>query len=62
MTIPTETYIGGKRYIEGFCLSSETKPTDNIATGSIMTEVNTGKVFFYNATAEAWVEQFSFQT
>ena len=62
MTIPHETYIGGKRYIEGFCLSTESKPTAIIATGSIMVEVDTGKVFFYNATSEAWVEQFSFQT
>lgn len=62
MTIPNETYIGDKRYIEGFCLSTDTKPTEDIAEGSILTEVNTGKVFFYNATAETWVEQFSFQS
>ena len=42
-------------------MSTDTKPTEDIAEGSILTEVNTGKVFFYNATAESWVEQFSFQ-
>ena len=50
----------------GYCefagLHTDTKPTDNIATGSIFLEVDTGTVFFYNADAESWVEQFSFQS
>ena len=49
-------------YIEAACLSSDTKPTDGrFATGSICVEVDTGNVFFYNATSKQWVEQFSFQ-
>lgn len=47
--------------IEGSCLSSDTKPTAGIANGSIMVEVDTGTVFFFNETSSEWVEQFSFQ-
>ena len=61
MTITYEKIIGGKRYIEGFCESSESKPTDNICAG-ILTETDTGKAYFFNGTAETWVEQFSFQS
>ena len=48
-------------YVEGSCLSTDTKPTDGIANGSVMVEVNTGDVYFYNESGEAWVKQFSFQ-
>lgn len=49
-------------YQEIACLSTDTKPTDGIITGSILTEVDTGKVFFYNESAnDPWIEQFSFQ-
>ena len=47
-------------YIECAGLSTDSKPT-GVATGSIFTEVDTGDVYFYNATAETWVKQFSFQ-
>lgn len=53
-----------KEYVESTCLSTDTKPTSGLITGSINVEVDTGKVFFYDETAEAsdpWVEQFSFQ-
>lgn len=50
-----------KRYIEATGLSTDTKPTQNIAQGSIFTEIDTGKVFFFNETGTQWVEQFSFQ-
>ena len=45
-------------YIEGACLSTDTKP-DNCSTGSIMVEVDTGDVYFFDGTS--WVKQFSFQ-
>lgn len=47
--------------VEIHCLSSDTKPTANIANGSICVEVDTGKVYFFNEAGSAWVEQFSFQ-
>ena len=49
------------RLIEGSCLAGDTKPTANVANGSIMVETDTGKVFFYNEASETWIEQFSFQ-
>lgn len=41
-------------------LSTDSKPT-NVPNGSIFVEIDTGKVFFFNAAASTWVEQFSFQ-
>lgn len=59
---PGSNSIDSIDYIEAACLSSDTKPTeDRFATGSICVEVDTGTVFFYNATSKQWVEQFSFQ-
>lgn len=52
----------GKAYQEGACLSTDTKPTDGLANGSILVEVDSGKVFFFNEAASEWVEQFSFQS
>lgn len=54
------TYANG-RYHEFSGLSTDTKPTLDIGTGSIFTEVDTGKVFFFNAASSEWVEQFSFK-
>ena len=51
---------GGNNEYAG--LSTDTKPTDGVATGAIFVEVDTGKVYFYNSAAETWVEQFSFQS
>lgn len=45
-----------KRRQEIMCLSSDTKPT-NVGNGSVCLEINTGKVFIYNETGSAWVEQ-----
>lgn len=56
------SFFDGAQYIEGACNSSDTKPTDGVATGSVLIEVDTGKVFFYNGDTSAWVEQFSFQS
>lgn len=51
----------GKRYVEIAGTSTETKPTGDFLSGSIFVEVDTGKVYFYNASGSTWVEQFSFQ-
>ena len=42
--------------------SGDSKPTAGLCTGSIFTEVDTGKVFFFNEATSSWVEQFSFQS
>lgn len=55
---------GDTAYAEFAGLSTDTKPVDQIVTGSIFVEVNTGKVYFFNEEGDAgseWVEQFSFQ-
>lgn len=49
-----------KTYVEGFCLSTDSKPTD-VANGSIMIEINTGKVCIFNEAGSTWVDQFSLQ-
>ena len=53
-------YNGGANEYAG--LSTDSKPTNGVATGAIFVEVDTGKVFFYNSAATTWVEQFSFQS
>ena len=39
---------GNKRYAEYVGISTDTKPENDLCTGSILTEVDTGKVYFYN--------------
>ena len=48
-------------YVEISGDSDETKPTTGIADGSIFTESDTGKVYFFNEASSDWVEQFAFQ-
>ena len=63
MTVIKLDYNDGvNKYKEIMGTSLDSKPTDGIATGSIFTEVDTGKVFFFNEATESWVEQFSFQS
>ena len=56
----------GVYYREGAFNSDETKPLaadlPDTASGSIIVEPDTGKVFFYNRPGDAWVEQFGFQS
>lgn len=42
------------KYVEGFCLSTDTKPTDRIATGSNIIEVDTGDVYFFDEESASW--------
>lgn len=48
-------YTNGKNRVEGECLSTDTKPT-TYANGSILIEIDTGKVFMFNETGSEWVE------
>ena len=61
MTILKNIRMDNRWFIEGYCDSTETKPTADIAEGSTLTEPDTGKVFMYNVRANAWIEQFSLQ-
>lgn len=49
-------------YMEVSGDSTETKPTGDIADGSIFVESNTGTISLYNELSSDWVEQFSLQT
>lgn len=43
----------GINTIHGSCLSSDTKPTD-VDNGSTLLEMDTGKVYAYDAENEIW--------
>lgn len=44
-------------YFEGHCLSSDTKPTgSNVANGSCLIEMDTSKLYFYDAANAEWKE------
>ena len=47
---------GSKNRVEGECLSTDTKPTKDIANGSILIEMDTGKIFMFDATNSTWRE------
>lgn len=43
-------------YREGSCLSTDTKPTDGWANGSVLLEMDTKKVYVFDAENEVWRE------
>lgn len=47
---------GGANHIEIACLSTDTKPTEKVATGSIAFEVDTGKFYAYDEDSTTWLE------
>ena len=53
--ILNERVIEGKtKYVELSCLSTDTKPTANVCTGSLALEVNTGDVYAFDETGGEW--------
>ena len=42
--------------ISGYCLAADTKPTDGIANGSVLTEMDTGKIYMFDEAGSQWVE------
>ena len=50
------TYPANKRYIEVFGLSTDSKPTTGVITGSVFVEVDTGKAYLFNEASSTWVE------
>lgn len=55
-TIKEQTYDNKDRYIEAVCLSTDSKPTEGVQNGSIVIEMDTGKLYMYNEAGTAWVE------
>lgn len=43
-------------YYEFSGLSTDTKPTSSIATGSVFIEVDTGAAFFFDEESGEWIE------
>lgn len=46
------TFVEGKTYIEAAGLSTDSKPTAGIVTGSLFMEVNTGDVYAFDETSD----------
>jgi len=46
----------GKHYVEAAGLSTDTKPTTNLVTGSLFLEVDTGKVYAFDEISGTWNE------
>lgn len=42
--------------IESACLSTDTKPTEGIANGSICIEMDTGSIFMFDKAGNEWLE------
>lgn len=49
-------FTAEKKYVELFGLSTDSKPTTGIVTGSVFVEVNTGKCYLFNESSSTWVE------
>lgn len=41
-------------YAQGECLSTDAKPTDGVANGSILLEMDTATLYFYDAASHEW--------
>lgn len=39
-----------------YCLSTDTKPTGWVGNGDVLIEMDTGKVFLYDAEGAEWLE------
>ena len=46
--------FGEKDYFEFAGLSTDTKPTAQVSTGSTFLEVDTGDVYLFDETSESW--------
>lgn len=53
-TLKSQVLEGSINYVEIACLSTDTKPVANIATGSLALEVDTGDVYAFDETGAEW--------
>lgn len=44
----------GKDQIEATCLSSDTKPTQDVANGSILMEMDTSTLYMFDEASNTW--------
>lgn len=54
VTVNTVRHVGGGRYIEGECLSTDTKPSDGIMNGSKLLEIDTSTLYIYDQENGEW--------
>ena len=47
---------GWIKYIEAVGLSTDTKPTELIATGSLFLEIDTSEAYFYDEDGSRWIK------
>ena len=52
--LDSRIYEDGKNYVEYAGLSTDTKPTANIITGSSFVEVDTGDAYLFDEVGEDW--------
>lgn len=55
-TDKARAYGQDKLIVEAVCLSTDTKPTEGIANGSLCLEMDTGKFYGFDASANDWIE------
>lgn len=41
---------------QGYCLSTDTKPTEGVGNGSVLIEMDTSKIWFFDAAGGQWLE------
>ena len=48
--------LTGMEWVEGYCNTADTSdlPTDGVAHGSKMTDVETGNIYLYNESTGSW--------
>jgi len=56
------SFNGGDRiapiyYVEMQCLSTDTKPTEGVITGSLAWEVDTGDIYAFDESSSTWIKQ-----
>ena len=45
-----------ERLIEAYGLSTDTKPTTGVITGSVFIEVDTSNAFFFDEVSHTWIK------
>ena len=49
-----QIHVDGKNYVELACLSTDSKPTAGVITGSLALEVDTGDVYAFDEVGGEW--------